>query len=471
MKAKFSNSIKSLGGPSFFAGIVILTSMAGLSRLPELRGGFTPQFLGFFYLAGAAYAGVIFRLPSDTIPWRVIWLIAIGARVVLLFTEPTLSDDVYRYIWDGHLFNQGLNPYALPVDSPQLDAYAIPLRDSVNHAWMASPYLPTAQMVFAAVPGNVTAIQITVVIFDLLTGWLLIDLLRKLDKSAKDALIYLWNPLITVEFAHGAHIDAVMVFLLMLTFWLVVKAETTENARYWTASVFSLVLATLTKLLPILVAPLLLRSWGWKRMLLFVGLILLALSFFTNSAGWGLVGPLDGTGVFGALRIYSQWWNFNSGIYHWIEVFISDYPAPGAVPREIVGDRPIQLAKLSIAIFFGGIALYAFWCSLQNDKSPERLFRLSALVIGASLLLTPTVHPWYLTLIIPLIPFLSSQLRWPWVYLSLAVMLSYITYLNPDDFREYTWVRWMEYIPFYILLIWAAIVRSRKLAPSQCLLR
>ena len=78
--------------------------------------------------------------------------LAVLFRVTLLFTTPpTLSTDVYRYIWDGRMTNAGVNPYAHTVDSPLLDPFDSPQRALVNHRWMASPYLPAAQAFFAAV--------------------------------------------------------------------------------------------------------------------------------------------------------------------------------------------------------------------------------------------------------------------------------------------------------------------------------
>jgi hypothetical protein len=84
--------------------------------------------------------------------------------------------------------------------------------------------------------------------------------------------------------------------------------------------------------------------------------------------------------------------------------------------------------------------------------------------IGAYLLLTHTVHPWYVTFVVPLLPFLLprededsqvSRFIWPWIYLSLAVSLSYLTYLDPDNLQEYDLVRLVEYLPVFGLLIWA----------------
>ena len=86
--------------------------------------------------------------------------------------------------------------------------------------------------------------------------------------------------------------------------------------------------------------------------------------------------------------------------------------------------------------------------------------------MGAYLLLASTIHPWYVTLVIPFLPFLLSRKEepisyqkfiWPWIYFSIAVAFSYLTYIDPENLREYTWVRLVEYVPLYFLLGWALL--------------
>jgi hypothetical protein len=204
---------------------------------------------------------------------------------------------------------------------------------------MASPYLPAAQVLFAAVyrlaPDSSTPFQVAAVLFDLLTGWLVTDLLRRLGLPRARALIYLWNPLVVVEFAHGAHVDALMICLMMAALWSLVVAWAAASAAPTTFSVVALAAATLTKGLPVLLLPVVARRWGWRRTIVYAGLIIAVCLPFALGAGWGLTGPLDGEGLFGALRIYASRWNYNGGIYHWLEVGLSGYWTPGAVPPEV----------------------------------------------------------------------------------------------------------------------------------------
>jgi hypothetical protein len=89
---------------------------------------------------------------------------------------------------------------------------------------------------------------------------------------------------------------------------------------------------------------------------------------------------------------------------------------------------------------------------------------LMAISLIAYLLLTPTVHPWYALLLLVFLPFLPPAANeprryWlavlPWLYLSAALPLSYLTYLDPHDFRELEWVRQTEWLPaLALLLVW-----------------
>ena len=469
------------GGISFLAGTAMAACFAAFVPLPSLRGPEVISFLAYFLLAGAAYFLSVIRLDRDHLPIALIWGFALVFRLILLFTSPTLSDDVYRYIWDGHLFNNSINPYALPVNSPLLEAYDIPIRALVNNDWMASPYLPSAQLLFASLtriaPINVRVFQISAVILDLLTGWLVMDILKYLRLPRHRVLIYLWNPLIILEFAHGAHIDSLMITLVMATFWILVKAKpgSLHEGKLRSTSVLTLVGATLTKIVPVLLVPVVVRRWGWRRLSLYIAILLVITTFFSIGAGWGLIGPIDGKGLFGAIRIYTNYWNYNSGIYHWLEVWLTGFPTPGAVPPEAVEQGRILLAKL-ISTGLLGLSVLAtgLWAwRIDDPQGADQqtrslgLLRLAVIPIGAYLLFSTTLHPWYVTLILPFLPFLlprkdeipiTGRFMWPWLYFSIAVTFSYLTYIDPQNFREFTWVRNVEYLPFFGLLAWAALM-------------
>jgi hypothetical protein len=447
------------------AGLVMGLCFAGMALLVDLPRHLVP-FLVLYGLAYLTYAVAVWRLlrrPDGR--RRLILIVALGVlfrALLLLASPPTLSTDVYRYIWDGRLANAGINPYAHAVDSPLLDPFEASQRALVDHSWMATPYLPTAQAFFAVVyrlaPDSPLAFQVAAALLDLLAGVLVIDLLRRLGLSRVRSLIYLWNPLVIVEFAHGAHVDALMIFLMVAALWALVVV------RSRILSVIALTAATLTKGLPLLLLPVVVRRWRWHRAVLYAGLVIAVCVPFALGAGWGLAGPLDGEGLFGALRIYADQWNYNSGVYHWLEVLLSGYRTPGAVPLEAVGRAPIIAAKSIVTISLGLVLVFV-WSKGREGQDDLSLLRLALIPLAAYLLLATTVHPWYVTLIIPLLPFLPSRpgsssktgrFLVPGLLFPAAVALSYLTYLDPDNLREYTLIRLLEYIPLYAALVWAA---------------
>lgn len=458
---------------SLLSGVAMAICFVAIATLPVLRGASLRPFVVFFLLASMAYAMAVFRLEQSAPSLRAVWVFAVVFRLTLLLSSPpSLSDDVYRYIWDGRLLNSGVNPYTYTVDSPALDPLDSPQRGQVNNAWMASPYLPVSQVLFATVyriaPDNPLAFQVTALVLDLLTGWLVMDMLRRLNLPRARVLLYLWNPLVVVEFAHGAHVDALMICLMMLSLRaLVVERQGGSDIRAWIRQLVSpvaLAAATLTKGIPALLLSVLICPWGWRRTLIYIALIFVVLLPVGLDAGFGLVGERDGEGLFGALRIYAARWNYNGGLYHWLEIAVSGYRTPGAVPTELVGEAPIRAAKAIAAILLTVVlAVTAWWARRCRDTLG--LLRSAMIPLGSYLVLTTTVHPWYVAVVVPLLAFLlrregevpeRNRLIWPWIYLSVAVSLSYLTYLDPANLREYDWVRILEYLPFYALLIWSA---------------
>lgn len=473
---------------SLMLGLTFLVAFGELAilhfRYGTLRTGIVWQTIVWYLLAAALFGGALWwyeRHPRFyNSAW--IWGIGIGARLILLLTTPTLSDDVYRYLWDGYIANQGVSPYALPIDAPELDQYEIPLRFQANHRWMASPYMPAAQIVFRTVtalfPLTPLTMQVTMLFFDLVTAALLTLLLRQSGLPARRLLLYLWNPLIIVEVAHSAHVDAWMVLLMMLAIFFTYTRFTdtpTESVRREMLPPLLLSLATLTKLLPILIFPIL--FWRWNRLQritygLFSLLLLLPAGL---GAGWGLFGPLNGRGLFGALRIYNDQWNFNSGLFYWL---VEGIEAAGRTP-----DQAQFIGRLSIGIGML-ILLLIVWLLAAPPSFKARLWPWSNGVVAAEpidqplrlradlrlmiipfigyILLTHTVHPWYLLILIPFLLFLApaqaeSRVGWwfvvPWLYLSGALILSYLTYINPNDLREFEWVRLTEWVPTLALLV------------------
>ena len=454
------------------AGAVGLVAYGGLVRLDMSAGTlgeeFTPQTIGWYLVAFASFLLALWWNERRPVPLVWLWAIPIVFRLLLLTTTPTLSDDVYRYLWDGNVASAGINPYAYALDAPELDSLHIPARELANNPSLGTPYLPVAQLTFAATatvaPSEPLALQIVMVGFDLAAAGVIVGMLRVAALPQHRVLLYLWNPLVVVEVAHGAHLDSLMVFLALLAVYLTLVQPATRAK--WAAPVI-LALATLTKLLPLLLLPVLWPRWRWSQRLIFGATIAAVLVPLGWTAGWGLAGESNGTGVFGSVRIYGGW-TFNSGIYHWLA---------GWLDRWGVAD-PAAVARFIVATLMAGV-LVLMW-ALAHQRSPRDTLRLLALILVAYVLLTPILHPWYLLILVAFLPFLDSCEDFggwlevvPWLYLSGAIVLSYLTYLDPLNHGEIEWVRHVEWYPTLMLLVIVGLTRylrdrdHRKPTPAR----
>lgn len=425
------------------SGGVILGSFLFLTTLTHYtRQGY--DYVGAMTLAFMAYVAILLVLRSIE-RTRLAWLIvlAVVCRVVLWVDMPTLSTDVWRYLWDGRLSNAGINPYAYRVDDTILDDLRTPLSERVEHTHMSTPYPPAAQVTFAATvaiqPEQPRAMQVVFTLFDVGSGVLIILLLKALGRPKKWAAIYLLNPLIIVEFGHGAHVDSMMTFFILLALLAHIQAQNMQSS-------LALALSVLTKYVPIILIPVFLRQWRARFTVLFGVVVLLGFVPFLD-AGLGIGAQDDGSGIFGAVRIYTQDWKTNDGFFYWLHKRLIPY-----------SDDPLQTARF---VSNGMLVLVGGWVLLQTpiNANPERIILNAAVLISVYLLLVAAMFPWYLTWLIALLPLLPFHRRSDtllflaaWLYFSWAVQWSYLIYLNTDDPREDIWIRYVEYGPLFALL-------------------
>lgn len=457
-------------GLGAYVALVLLDRAEG-----TLRDEHTSTTISLYLIAVVGFVLAAWWNERRTIPTLWFWAIPIASRLLLWLTDPTLSDDVYRYIWDGHLLTRGVNPYSYAISASEVDGFEIVARTLANNPDLSSPYLPVAQFLFAAVvlvaPDTPTSMQVVMTGFDLATAFLLYRLLPAAGLPARRTLLYLWNPLVIIELAHGAHIDGAMVFLAVLAVWASVEldpdggaggqvtaAEANADRRSMRAFCRSLVsplalgFAVLTRPIPLLLTPALFWRWSWLQRFAFaivtVGLVV---PFGFGVSGWGLGSDPSGVGVFGSARVYSQDFRFNAIISAWLE--------------RTLGDSPGRLSLATGAIM--AAVGFVIWVLARRTSSGRkvdvrRTLRLMVVLIAAYVLITPVLHPWYLVILLALLPFTTpadgeSLWRWwltaPWMYLLGALPLSYLTYRDPAAFGELNWVRRVEWFPTIALLV------------------
>lgn len=449
---------------SVSATVVLTVSIVALVVVDlqqgTLRAATTPISIGWWLAAFVGFGLAAWSNERRPIPLWWLWTVAVALRLVLVATEPSLSDDVYRYLWDGHLVGEGISPYAHPINAAALDPVEIPVRRLANNEWLASPYLPTAQGLFglidAVAPASPRAVQLTMVALDLITIGLLTRLLTMAGMPSERVVLYAWNPLVIVELAHGAHLDGLMVMLTMAAVVRTLRPDGASSALRPDGAGVLLALAATTRPIPLLLLPALWPRWGWGRRLGFGATVAaLLLPFGLGPSGWGLDARPEGTGLFGSAAVYSRQFRFNGAL--------TDLLEPGTLPATVVSAG--VMAAVGLVVWRRSVGVSAALDAGAGAVAVRRLLRLAVVPVVAYVVLTPVLHPWYLVLLLALLPFLAPAPgeavdRWlllgPWLYLAAAVSLSYLTYRNPDRFAELAWVRRVEWYP--TLLMAAAAV-------------
>ncbi len=387
---------------------------------------------GAFLCYGVAGCGLI-RLRgagSGRAALVVVWGTGVAARLALLPLAPELSDDVYRYLWDGHVLAHGVNPYVHAPDAPALADLRTPWHGLVNHPGVPTIYPPLAQALFVVVAaaGSATVLAAKGL-------WLIMDLAcafvlqRAAARSGRRPgpvlLLYLWSPLLVVETAWSAHLEAAGLLVLSALLWMDAPRPREGSAGGRAAAVGALLAAgTLVKLAPAALLPPMARRHGIRTAAVFV----LACGVgYAPFAGAGF-GPLTQ-----GLRTYAEHWSANTGAFALVEA-VAGGPVAG---------------RIAAALLVLGVAVLAAWRRFSAARAMLWTF-------GAGLLLSPTVHPWYVLWILPVAALQRSR---PFLLLSGLVFLGYWgldAYQSTGVWHQPAWTRAAVWLPVWSLLGWDA---------------
>ena len=359
---------------------------------------------------------------------------ALVFRATLWPMQPTLSDDLQRYRWDGKVQANGFNPYAIAPQDPRL-AY---LRD---HEYKIMPgretptiYPPATELVYRAAwklfPGP-TAFKVPFAAADLLVLFLLAWIFRGEKDRTFRVAVYAWNPLVIVEFAGSGHNDVLA--LLGVVCGLALLKERPAMASS------SIALATMAKVFPAVLLPVWVRRAGWPE----------------KRSGWWAAGLAAASGALvllpywsaiGALRenlayYEATWKNYHASLYT-----VIDWLSGGGT----------RIPALASAAAIWGLALWLAW----KRAEPARA---TYLLIGTSLAFWPNGYPWYFTWIVPLLCFFPNP---AWLLLTVLQFLSYnvlIGYGILGQFKFDPVMQWLVYAPFYAFLISEWILRRIRM--------
>jgi hypothetical protein len=407
------------------AGLVLALALA--ARLPSWRAGLG-RLQVLLVVAFALYAVALGSLRR----WRgiphsglAVLAIAFAMRAALLPVEPVLSDDVYRYVWDGRVLLSGVNPYAhAPADPALAGLRDLVIHPRINHPALRTIYPPVAEAGFAlvaAISPTVLGMKLWILLHDLALAGLLAWWCRARSGSALPAIAYAWNPLVVSEYAGSAHHDPTGIL------WLVVALVLARRRPAWSAVAFTA--AALVKLLPIVALPFLFAVWPARARWLALALLAVGLGLFLALAG----GPASGLVAFAAS------WRNNELLFHYAALAL--------------GERGARLAAAAVVV---AIALWF----VARGSEPWRSTRAA---LRAALLAGPVLHPWYLGWTLALEPLAPSA---PWLLLSATALLNYGVFAPPAEgggFHLPLELRWVEYgLPLLLGLALAARAAKRQ---------
>jgi uncharacterized membrane protein len=358
---------------------------------------------------------------------------------------PNLTDDYFRYIWDGLFIASGENPYlVMPsvfISSPEtVPGIGISLYEQLNSPDYYTAYPPVSQFIFgisakisgAGIFGNILLFRSFILLAELGSVLLLYNLAKAFGRAPKLFLLYALNPLVIIELTGNLHLEAVMALFLLLAVYLLVKERLAFSAICFG-------LAAGTKLIPLIFLPLLIKRMGIVKSLkyfLITGITLLVMyaPFFSMQAV---------SNYFTSLSLYFRVFEFNASVYYVLR-WLDGLTANGNV-------IPVSLVLLPVVTFLA-VIIIAWW---ENATYRESLFTGMLFCLTVYYLLSTNIHPWHLTILIMLSVFSNYRYILPW---SLGVVLSYSAY-STFPFTENLWLVTIEYLLAGGWMAWEIYIR------------
>jgi hypothetical protein len=444
---------------------------------------------------------------------------AIGFRLLLLASDPIQEIDIYRYVWDGAVVRVGISPCRYSpqqtldadADAPMPDDLGrlVELRDSspalheilrrVHFGHLPTVYPSVSQAVFAAasfttpnsasVRTHVVIMRCWLLVFDMVTIWLLLLILRHVGKPDGWVLAYAWCPLVMKEFANSGHLDSIAVCLTTGAVYLSLKAfyrpslvgESERDGCHsaesgWTTMFATalLALAVGAKLYPVVLVPIFvftsLRRLGWRRTLIpavtFVLLTgVLCAPMLPRSSDADAVGELasqqtdnfmppqpEDTSIIAqdpsrGLSTFLRRWEMNDFLFLILIENVKPTPKQPTAKRAwfvITPEQGREQFVTGVSQQFGidrrhvpflltrfvtaSIFLsLALWWSwrLPIDGNGKRFLECVFLTLAWFWLLLPTQNPWYWIWALPFVPFSRNRV---WLAMSGCALLYYLRF-------------------------------------------
>jgi len=388
--------------------------------------------------------------------WNFKFLLFVGIlfRLVFLFTEPNLSQDYYRFIWDGELVINFVNPYLqLPntiIEQQDLvisNAHELYRGMGELSARHFSNYPPLNQFIFAlaamlggkSILGATIIMRLIIILSDIGIFYFGRKLLKNLNLSPYLIFWYFLNPLIIIELSGNLHFEGVMLCFFIASLYLL-------SIEKWMLAAVFYALSISVKLVPLIFLPLFLKHLGFRKSALFYIIIgITSLTLLTPFLSNQFI-----SNYFDTIGLWFSNFEFNSGFYNAIKQI--------ALKLEV---KPWELiktyGKITPYVIVSLVLLFTF---LRKNQKLSVLITSMLWILTAYYLLAATVHPWYIVFLVLLTIFTRYRFSLVW---SLVVILSYYAY-SQISFKEHLGLLSIEYIVVYGFIIFELFrLKSLKL--------
>jgi hypothetical protein len=410
-----------------------------LHRLGDLKL-YVVETIALGFAGGVIYLVTVYALDHTAESRYTLWLVLVGAlifRATLLPLTPALSDDIYRYQWDARVQVAGISPYVVAPSDPRAAPIRGPDWRRIPCPDLCAVYPPLTELILltiARLSDDPFAIKLCLVAVETLAVGLLALLLRATGRKSSLLAIYVWNPLVIVESAASGHNDSLAVAAVLAALVLIIRRRPVLSMQALTAAI-------LTKLFPLVLAPLWLRQVGWPRKArAWVAVALAAL--IAAACAWPYRTDLGS--MFVALQKFSSSFIDNASLFLLLKWFSGSMDWARGVSAGIVAGTAIWVAA----------------------RGMEPL-RAAYLLFGTILLVSQNAFSWYFVWIIPLLCFFPNP---AWLLLTILQFLSYhvlIEYQAFDRWEFQPFFLLLTYGPSYALLLWQAFRARRERIPDK----
>lgn len=378
--------------------------------------------------------------------------VALLFRLVFLFAIPNLSQDFYRFIWDGRMIVEGLNPYLFTPESfisigkyPIAQAQELYIgMGSLNGSHFTN-YPPVKQLIFAvaalfsgqSILGSAIVFRIFIIAADFGTLYFGKKLLEKFNIPIHHIFWYLLNPFIIIELTGSLHFEGIMIFFLVFSLYLLQTGK-------WKLAGVMFALSISVKLIPLMLLPLFyqyfIKTKNVSKLIGFYTIILITLVL--------LFAPFYSSEF---IHNYSEtvglWFGkfeFNASLYY----------VARAIGYAITGYNEISTIGKFIPILV--IVVLLLMSFFRKNKTMPQLIAAMLLISTFYYFTSTTIHPWYLATLVALSVFTNYKFPLVW---SFMIVLSYFAYTT-DSYSENLWIVGVEYVVVYSVFIWEVFLKK-----------